>query len=71
MDRLMQTFSDIWGLTQRNLIRYLRLPQLLVFNAVLNVVLLLLFNYVFGGAIQTGKESYHLNRTQFPGNTLW
>jgi len=27
----------------------IRLPQLLVFNAMLNVVLLLLFNYVFGG----------------------
>jgi ABC-2 type transport system permease protein/oleandomycin transport system permease protein len=35
-----------------------RLPQLLVFNAVLNVVLLLLFNYVFGGAIKTGGLSY-------------
>jgi ABC transporter DrrB family efflux protein len=58
MNRVLQTTSDIWVLTQRNLIRYLRLPQLLVFNAVLNVVLLLLFNYVFGGAIQTSRESY-------------
>ncbi|MCX6012152.1 MAG: ABC transporter permease, partial [Chloroflexi bacterium] len=38
--------------------RYIRLPQLLIFNALLNVVLLLLFNYVFGGAIQTGGTKY-------------
>jgi ABC transporter DrrB family efflux protein len=43
-------------MVKRNLIRYLRLPQLLIFNAVLNVVLLLLFNYVFGGAIKTGTS---------------
>ncbi|MBN1161633.1 MAG: ABC transporter permease [Dehalococcoidales bacterium] len=40
------------------MLRYIRLPQLLVFNALLNVVLLLLFNYVFGGAIQTGGIAY-------------
>ncbi|MFC2062636.1 ABC transporter permease [Chloroflexota bacterium] len=45
-------------MTQRNMLRYIRLPQLLVFNALLNVVLLLLFNYVFGGAINTGGIEY-------------
>jgi ABC-2 type transport system permease protein/oleandomycin transport system permease protein len=40
------------------MLRYIRLPQLLVFNALLNVVLLLLFNYVFGGAIRTGGIEY-------------
>jgi len=40
------------------MLRYVRLPQLLVFNALLNVVLLLLFNYVFGGAIRTGGIAY-------------
>jgi len=40
------------------MLRYIRLPQLLVFNALLNVVLLLLFNYVFGGAIRTGGITY-------------
>jgi ABC-2 type transport system permease protein/oleandomycin transport system permease protein len=45
-------------MTRRDIIKYLRLPQLLVFNAVLNIVLLLLFNYVFGGAIQTGGQAY-------------
>ena len=50
--------SDIGVMTQRNILRYIRLPQLLVFNALLNVVLLLLFNYVFGGAINTGGIEY-------------
>jgi ABC transporter DrrB family efflux protein len=50
--------SDIGVMTQRNMLRYIRLPQLLVFNALLNVVLLLLFNYVFGGAIRTGGIEY-------------
>jgi ABC transporter DrrB family efflux protein len=52
------TISDIVVMTQRNVLRYVRVPQLLVFNAVLNVVLLLLFNYVFGGAINTGGVEY-------------
>ena len=55
---LADTFSDIGVMTQRNMLRYVRLPQLLVFNALLNVVLLLLFNYVFGGAIKTGGIEY-------------
>jgi ABC transporter DrrB family efflux protein len=50
--------SDISVMTRRNMLRYIRLPQLLVFNALLNVVLLLLFNYVFGGAISTGGLAY-------------
>jgi len=52
------TLSDIVVMTRRDVLRYVRLPQLLVFNAVLNVVLLLLFNYVFGGAIKTGGLAY-------------
>jgi ABC-2 type transport system permease protein/oleandomycin transport system permease protein len=52
------TLTDIGIMTQRNMLRYVRLPQLLVFNALLNVVLLLLFNYVFGGAIRTGGIEY-------------
>jgi ABC transporter DrrB family efflux protein len=55
---LRDTVSDIIVMTQRDILRYVRLPQLLVFNAMLNVVLLLLFNYVFGGAINTGGLKY-------------
>jgi ABC transporter DrrB family efflux protein len=55
---IINTLSDIGVMTRRNMLKYVRLPQLLVFNALLNVVLLLLFNYVFGGAIQTGGIAY-------------
>jgi daunorubicin resistance protein C len=57
-DNFSNALSDIGVMTRRNMLRYIRLPQLLVFNALLNVVLLLLFNYVFGGAITTGGVAY-------------
>lgn len=56
--KISDTISDIIVMTRRDILRYVRLPQLLVFNAMLNVVLLLLFNYVFGGAINTGGLKY-------------
>ncbi len=56
--KILETLSDIWVMTQRDVRRYLRLPQLLLTNIILNVVLLVLFNYVFGGAIQTGGVAY-------------
>ncbi len=38
-------------ITKRNTLRVLRLPQLLLFSTIQPVMFLLLFNYVFGGAI--------------------
>jgi ABC transporter DrrB family efflux protein len=43
--------KDIAVITKRNLLRNIRLPQLLIFATVQPVMFLLLFNYVFGGAI--------------------
>ena len=43
--------KDIVVITKRNLLRNIRLPQLLIFATVQPVMFLLLFNYVFGGAI--------------------
>ncbi len=43
--------SDTWAITKRNLFRYLRLPLLLFFSSVQPIIFLVLFNYVFGGAI--------------------
>lgn len=42
---------DTWVIARRNLLRNVRLPQLLVFATIQPVMFLLLFNYVFGGAI--------------------
>lgn len=41
-------------ITRRNTLRVVRLPQLLFFSTVQPVMFLLLFNYVFGGAIAIG-----------------
>ena len=41
-------------ITKRNTTRILRIPSLLLFSTVQPVMFLLLFNYVFGGAITTG-----------------
>lgn len=41
-------------ITRRNVLRFIRIPQLLLFSTVQPVMFLLLFNYVFGGAITTG-----------------
>jgi len=43
--------KDTLVITRRNLLRNVRLPQLLLFSTVQPVMFLLLFNYVFGGAI--------------------
>jgi len=54
----MNTLSDIMMMIKRNLIRYTRLPQLIVFSTIQPVLFLLLFTYVFGGAITTPIAEY-------------
>ncbi len=44
-------FGDIAAITKRNLLRIMRTPQLLVFSSIQPVMFVLLFRYVFGGAI--------------------
>jgi ABC-2 type transport system permease protein/oleandomycin transport system permease protein len=43
--------SDALVMTQRNLLHYLRVPTLIVFSTISPVMFVLLFRYVFGGAI--------------------
>ncbi|MEO0561221.1 MAG: ABC transporter permease [Chloroflexota bacterium] len=47
-------FTDTFVLAQRNLLYYIRQPELLVFATIQPVIFLLLFTYVFGGAIAGG-----------------
>ena len=42
----------------RTIKQFIRTPQLLVVNAVTSVMFLLIFRFVFGGAIQTGPVRY-------------
>lgn len=48
---LANSIADTWIITSRNLKRYVRLPQLVFFSSVQPIMFLLLFNYVFGGAL--------------------
>jgi ABC-2 type transport system permease protein/oleandomycin transport system permease protein len=50
--RLGATVSDWWVLTKRNLVTYLRKPDLLVFSTIQPVMFVLLFVFVFGGAFE-------------------
>ncbi|WP_433696940.1 ABC transporter permease [Nocardiopsis sp. CA-288880] len=61
-DGIAWWFTDIWLMAQRNLRRILRSPDVLVMYAVVQpVMFILLFVFVFGGAIQVPGGDY----TQF------
>jgi ABC transporter DrrB family efflux protein len=56
--RLRWTISDATAVTKRNLIHYVRVPELLIFSTIQPVMFVLLFVFVFGGAIQIPGISY-------------
>ena len=56
--KAMNILTDIKALTWRNLLHYIRVPQLIIFSTVQPVIFLLLFTYVFGGAIKTSVDNY-------------
>lgn len=56
--RLYWALADGWVLAKRNLVQIPRIPELLVFATIQPVMFVLLFRYVFGGAIDVGGESY-------------
>ncbi|WP_141014941.1 ABC transporter permease [Nocardioides sambongensis] len=49
-----QALTDGWVVAQRNLIKIKRVPEVLVFVLVSPIMFVLLFAYVFGGAIDPG-----------------
>jgi ABC transporter DrrB family efflux protein len=55
---LALTISDTLVMARRNLLRYVRLPQLLAVATIQPVMFILLFAYVFGGAIDVGNTDY-------------
>ena len=52
--KLSNALTHTAVITRRNTLRVVRLPQLLLFSTIQPVMFLLLFNYVFGGAISIG-----------------
>ncbi len=56
--RLSWLLADGWAMTQRNLLHYVRVPELIFFSAIQPIMFVLLFRYVFGGAIQVPGGDY-------------
>ncbi len=50
--------SDTLTLTRRNLLAVTRIPEALFFSTVQPIMFVLLFRYVFGGAIHTSEAEY-------------
>ena len=50
--------SDTVTLTRRNLLAVTRIPEALFFSTVQPIMFVLLFRYVFGGAIHTDATTY-------------
>src|SRR3954449_11757072 len=51
-------FTDAVVIARRNVLTIVRTPQLLVFSTIQPVMFVLLFRFVFGGAINVPTESY-------------
>jgi ABC transporter DrrB family efflux protein len=56
--RLGWSVADTWVMCKRSLIQTWRVPELIVFATVQPVMFVLLFTYVFGGAINVGGAAY-------------
>ena len=54
MDRFRYLVADTMTITWRNIISMRRVPQVLVFSTIQPIIFVLMFRYVFGGAISTG-----------------
>jgi ABC transporter DrrB family efflux protein len=51
LGRFPAAVADMMAIAERNLIAYVRVPQLLVFSTIQPIMFVLLFRYVFGGAV--------------------
>lgn len=60
-------FDDLLVMVERNLVRNVRLPQLIIFSSIQPIMFLLLFTYVFGGAIQGSGGGGHYIDFLLPG----
>src|SRR5439155_21730671 len=56
--RLLKAASDTLAITWRNLLMFKRVPQLMVFSFIQPVIFVLMFRYVFGGAIRVPGVPY-------------
>ena len=57
-ERVSWGVSDALAVTQRNLIAYTRIPEMMVFSSIQPIMFVLLFRYVLGGAIHPVGYTY-------------
>lgn len=55
---LVTFFTDAWATTRRNLTKIVRVPDILVFTTLQPIMFVLLFTYVYGGAITVPGGNY-------------
>jgi ABC-2 type transport system permease protein len=55
---MVGALHDGWVVTKRNLIKIKRIPQLVIFSTLQPIMFVLLFAYVFGGAIKVPGVNY-------------
>lgn len=60
-ERFALGVGDVIAITERNLLAWYRVPAILMFTLVQPVMFVLLFRYVFGGAIPVGVKGGYVN----------
>jgi ABC-2 type transport system permease protein/oleandomycin transport system permease protein len=58
LDQARWAITDTLTITRRNLLVWMRVPAYIVFTVIQPVIFVLMFRYVFGGAIQIRGSSY-------------
>jgi ABC-2 type transport system permease protein len=53
--------SDGLTIARRNILRIIRTPQLVFFSTIQPIMFVLLFNYVFGGAVSPGTGDHYID----------
>ncbi len=58
---ILSGVSNTGQIVKRNIKRNFRIPQLLFFSSMQPIIFLLLFNFVFGGAVNGNSDSSYIN----------
>ncbi|MFD0370832.1 ABC transporter permease [Streptomyces sp. NPDC127114] len=54
---ITQSIADSLIVTKRNLIRMMRIPEMIIFGLIQPIMFVVLFSYVFGGSMQIGSST--------------
>lgn len=64
---VVMTVSDVLAIVKRNLMRFRRTPEIVIFSTLQPLMFLILFNYVFGGAIGVATPGVSYINFLLPG----